>query len=151
MSFEVDVKRLPGLTKLVLRVSNDDDACATYLEKYSDIAWTSGLAGVEVGTLLAYLRPYHERVVETVGRFLRHGLGIHAAHLAEALVVAIEYYTVTDVKAAARADAARRDAVDPGLLVLRADPLDPPVALFTDAVRPTDVLAAPPAHGGEER
>ena len=143
MTFEVDVRRLPGLTTLVLRVSNDDDACATYVEKYSDIAST--------GTLLAYLQPYHEKIVEAVGHFLRHGLGIHAAHLAEALVVAVEYYTVTDAKAAARADAARSDAVDPDLLVLRADPLDPPVALFTDVARPTDVLTAPPSHGGEER
>lgn len=140
LTFSVDLADLPGLTRLVLRTRSDMASCAQYLQRYQNAPWSAGLAS---GALIGIVKPVHDDVVAAVDAQLRQRLGGHAGNLAQALDSVTEYYADTDTRAAAKADAVRPGAQHPEQLQRRYDPLDPPVPLFTDVVRPTSVLVAP--------
>ncbi|GAA1827246.1 hypothetical protein GCM10009682_53230 [Luedemannella flava] len=144
--FSVDVRDLPGLPRMILRARGDVEACADYLQTYQDLPWREVLAS---GALIALVKPAHDNVVKAVDSQLRRGLGKPGAYLAEDLVSAIQYYSDTDTKAAARNDSLRPGAEHPENLTRRYDPLDPPVPLFTDVVRPNNLLTPPPDHSGD--
>lgn len=145
-TFSVDVRDLPGLTKLVKRARGDVEACADYLQEYRDLPWRQVAAS---GALIALVKPPHDELVKAVDSQLRAGLGKPGAQLAEKLVVATQYYSDTDAKSAARTDALWQGAEHPENLTRRYDPLDPPVPLFTDAKRPNNLLTPPPDHSGD--
>jgi uncharacterized protein YukE len=146
LTFSVDLADLPGLTRLVLRTRADMTSCAQYLRRHQDAPWSAGLAS---GALISVVKPVHDDVVVAVDAQLRQRLGAHAGNLAQALDSVTEYYADTDTRAAAKADALRPAASHSEELAGRYDPLDPPVPLFTDVVRPTGALVPPSDHRAE--
>ncbi len=146
LPFSVEVRELPGLTRMVLRACGDVGASADYLHTYRDLPWRDVSS---VGALIALVKPAHDNVVEAVNTQLRTALALHGAEVADRLIKVSQYYAETDRKAAARTDRTWRGAEHPEHLTRRYDPLDPPVPLFTDVVRPRDHLRPPPDHSGD--
>src|SRR5262245_29813991 len=139
MDFTVDTQGLRGLPPLLTRLGDDATASDQYLRKHATVAWFNVTYGLPTGSLMLFLRPYHDRVVDAVSEHLVKRLHETADGDAERVGAMTRYYERVDTAAAARADAVLPGAAHPELLRTRPDPITQTPA-FADILEPTDRL-----------
>jgi hypothetical protein len=138
VSFSVNIKALAGLPAALDRRSGDLEAAQRYLMTYTKIS-TFGLADIT---------GVHQRVIAAISKYLVDLDMVYATSDASRVRAVISSYRASDLRAAARADAAII-GLPPGLPQLppiTSDERAYDLSIFEDRRTPLDRLIVPTSH-----